>query len=302
MPLTDPGWNTLETLEDLPKQLRDEIAHFFSVYKDLEQKKVTVDGWYSREEALEEIEALAQALQGEHEPGLSPGSPLGSARHVLLRGDRPRHRAGAHGVPADLEHRPPADRARVRRLGGPRRGVHGRDPARDDARRADLLPRRPVADRARLAALPARPVRRRASSTRGSAGTSILGTIPIGIFGLAFKDQIENGARDLYLIGTMLIVFGLVLLLADRVSKRERGRRVDRRARRPVGGLRAGGGAGPGRVALGRDDQRRPVAGPRPHERGALLVPAVDAGGRAERRCSSCGTSARAPAPGRARS
>ena len=30
----------------------------------------------------------------------------------------------------------------------------------------------------------------------------VLGTIPIGIFGLAFKDQIENGARDLYLIGT----------------------------------------------------------------------------------------------------
>ena len=28
------------------------------------------------------------------------------------------------------------------------------------------------------------------------------GTIPIAIFGLAFKNQIENGARDLYLIGT----------------------------------------------------------------------------------------------------
>ena len=30
----------------------------------------------------------------------------------------------------------------------------------------------------------------------------VLGTIPIGIFGFAFRDQIENGARDLYLIGT----------------------------------------------------------------------------------------------------
>jgi inorganic pyrophosphatase len=57
VPLTDPAWNTLETLEDVPSQLKDEIAHFFSVYKDLEQKKVSVDGWYSREEALEEIEA-----------------------------------------------------------------------------------------------------------------------------------------------------------------------------------------------------------------------------------------------------
>ena len=40
----------------------------------------------------------------------------------------------------------------------------------------------------------------------------LLGTVPIGIFGLAFKDQIENGARDLYLIGTTLIVLGLLLL------------------------------------------------------------------------------------------
>jgi inorganic pyrophosphatase len=57
VPLTDPAWHTLETLDDVPEQLRDEITHFFSVYKDLEQKKVTVDGWYSREDALEEIEA-----------------------------------------------------------------------------------------------------------------------------------------------------------------------------------------------------------------------------------------------------
>ena len=57
VPLTDPGWSSLETLDDLPDQLRDEIAHFFSIYKDLEQKKVTVDGWYSREDAWEEIQA-----------------------------------------------------------------------------------------------------------------------------------------------------------------------------------------------------------------------------------------------------
>ena len=43
--------------EDLPEQLRDEITHFFSIYKDLEQKKVSVDGWYSREDAWKEIEA-----------------------------------------------------------------------------------------------------------------------------------------------------------------------------------------------------------------------------------------------------
>jgi undecaprenyl-diphosphatase len=50
----------------------------------------------------------------------------------------------------------------------------------------------------------------------------VLGTIPIGIFGLAFKDQIENGARDLYLIGTALILLGLVLLAAERVASHDR--------------------------------------------------------------------------------
>jgi undecaprenyl-diphosphatase len=50
----------------------------------------------------------------------------------------------------------------------------------------------------------------------------VLGTIPIGIFGFAFADQIESGARDLYLIGTTLIVLGLVLLLAERVGTRDR--------------------------------------------------------------------------------
>src|ERR687883_1802904 len=65
VPLQDPAWNTLEELDDLSDALRDEIAHFFSVYKDLEQKKVKVDGWYSREEALEEIEAARERHRGD---------------------------------------------------------------------------------------------------------------------------------------------------------------------------------------------------------------------------------------------
>src|SRR3954447_26561501 len=50
----------------------------------------------------------------------------------------------------------------------------------------------------------------------------VLGTIPIGICGLVFKDQIEHGARNLYLIGTVLILFGLVMLAADRSARQER--------------------------------------------------------------------------------
>ena len=41
----------------------------------------------------------------------------------------------------------------------------------------------------------------------------VLGTIPISIFGFAFSDQIESGARSLYLIGSALILFSFVMLL-----------------------------------------------------------------------------------------
>src|SRR6185436_14843564 len=49
-----------------------------------------------------------------------------------------------------------------------------------------------------------------------------LGTIPIAVFGLIFSDQIETGARNLYLIGTTLIVLGLALLAAERTARRDR--------------------------------------------------------------------------------
>ena len=55
VPLTDPNWSHIETLDDLPTSLKDEISHFFSIYKTPEWKVVKVDGWYPREEALESI-------------------------------------------------------------------------------------------------------------------------------------------------------------------------------------------------------------------------------------------------------
>jgi undecaprenyl-diphosphatase len=49
-----------------------------------------------------------------------------------------------------------------------------------------------------------------------------LGTIPIGIFGVAFSSQIESGARSLYLVGSMLIAFSFVMIAAERVGSRDR--------------------------------------------------------------------------------
>jgi inorganic pyrophosphatase len=63
VPLNDPYWNCNEQLEDLPELLRDEIEQFFSIYKDLEGKEVNVEGWRSREEAAEVIEAARERLR-----------------------------------------------------------------------------------------------------------------------------------------------------------------------------------------------------------------------------------------------
>jgi len=50
----------------------------------------------------------------------------------------------------------------------------------------------------------------------------VLGTIPIAIFGVAFNNQIDSGARDLYVIGTALIVFSFVMLRAEAAARQER--------------------------------------------------------------------------------
>jgi len=52
VPITDPLWNHIERLKDVPPHLLKEIEHFFTVYKDLERKKVTVDGWEDKNVAL----------------------------------------------------------------------------------------------------------------------------------------------------------------------------------------------------------------------------------------------------------
>ena len=48
----------------IPRQLQREITHFFSIYKQLEDKQVEVEGWRSREEALKVIED-AKRLQAQ---------------------------------------------------------------------------------------------------------------------------------------------------------------------------------------------------------------------------------------------
>lgn len=44
----------------------------------------------------------------------------------------------------------------------------------------------------------------------------IAGTLPTGVPGVAFQDTIETSLRDLRVIGTTLIAFGVILAVADR--------------------------------------------------------------------------------------
>ena len=50
----------------------------------------------------------------------------------------------------------------------------------------------------------------------------IIGTLPIVIFGLGFRDFVENDVRQLWVIGVMLIVFGVFLGLADVFGKKRK--------------------------------------------------------------------------------
>ena len=42
IPFTDPNYNTYKSIHDLPKHVFEEMQHFFSVYKELENKPTSV--------------------------------------------------------------------------------------------------------------------------------------------------------------------------------------------------------------------------------------------------------------------
>ena len=61
IPFTDPNYNCYRSLTDLPRHIFDEMKHFFSVYKQLENKDTAVDQVFAKEEALAVIaKAIAQ--------------------------------------------------------------------------------------------------------------------------------------------------------------------------------------------------------------------------------------------------
>lgn len=50
----------------------------------------------------------------------------------------------------------------------------------------------------------------------------ILGSLPIALLGVVFQSHIESTLRNLWIVATTLIVFGLILAVADKVASQER--------------------------------------------------------------------------------
>ena len=52
IPFDDPTYNSYTDIHELPKHIFDEMIHFFSVYKALENKETVVDEVRGRDEAI----------------------------------------------------------------------------------------------------------------------------------------------------------------------------------------------------------------------------------------------------------
>ncbi len=56
IPFNDPNYNEYKDISELPTHIFDEMKHFFTVYKNLEDKETVVDEVQNREKAIEIID------------------------------------------------------------------------------------------------------------------------------------------------------------------------------------------------------------------------------------------------------
>ena len=61
IPFSDPTYRDVKSIDELPAHIFDEIMHFFTVYKQLENKQTAVKELFSRKEAEEIIESCIEA-------------------------------------------------------------------------------------------------------------------------------------------------------------------------------------------------------------------------------------------------
>lgn len=55
IPFNDPNFNIYRNINELPQHLFNEMRHFFSVYKELENKETAVNEFAGPEEAVKTV-------------------------------------------------------------------------------------------------------------------------------------------------------------------------------------------------------------------------------------------------------
>ena len=63
IPFSDPSYLGISSIDELPSHIFDEIMHFFSVYKQLENKQTAVKSLFGREEAMQIIQEAIDTYQ-----------------------------------------------------------------------------------------------------------------------------------------------------------------------------------------------------------------------------------------------
>lgn len=53
VPVDDPRWNDIKDLADINKHTLKEMEHFFSTYKKIQNKEVSVQGFHGKDKAVE---------------------------------------------------------------------------------------------------------------------------------------------------------------------------------------------------------------------------------------------------------
>ena len=72
VPLKDPAWSRVSDIHDIPPELRNEIEHFFQVYKDLELDASTETRGYGNRDDAERIIDAAR-VRAARQPPEPPG-------------------------------------------------------------------------------------------------------------------------------------------------------------------------------------------------------------------------------------
>ena len=67
VPFSDPSYRGIKSIDELPPHIFDEIMHFFTVYKQLENKQTAVKSLFNYDEAIEIIKNAIKSYEEKFE-------------------------------------------------------------------------------------------------------------------------------------------------------------------------------------------------------------------------------------------